>query len=30
MPGSVLAVAGIPLPTLNPAQAMLIEVTRVP
>jgi alpha-galactosidase len=29
VPGSVLAVAGIPLPTLNPAQAMLIEVRRV-
>ncbi|MEV8175944.1 alpha-galactosidase [Microbacterium sp. NPDC079176] len=28
MPGSVLATAGVPLPTLNPQQAMLIEIRR--
>jgi alpha-galactosidase len=26
--GAVLAVAGLPLPTLNPEQALLIEVRR--
>lgn len=30
IPGSVLAVAGVPLPTLNPVQAMLIDVRRIP
>ena len=30
MPGSVLAVVGIPLPTLNPQQAMLLDVIRMP
>ncbi|MFB4348329.1 alpha-galactosidase [Microbacterium sp. CR_7] len=29
LPGSVLAVAGIPLPTLNPQQSMLIEIRRI-
>ena len=29
LPGSVLALAGLPMPTLNPEQAMLIEVRRV-
>jgi alpha-galactosidase len=28
LPGSVLAVAGVPMPTLNPEQALLIEVRR--
>ncbi|WP_341957109.1 alpha-galactosidase [Microbacterium sp. LWH13-1.2] len=28
IPGSVLVVAGVPLPTLNPQQAMLVEVRR--
>jgi alpha-galactosidase len=28
VPGSVLVDAGLPLPTLNPQQAMLIEVRR--
>jgi alpha-galactosidase len=26
MPGAVLALSGLPMPTLNPQQAMLIEV----
>jgi len=30
IPGIVLAVAGVPLPTLNPVQAMLIDVRRIP
>ncbi len=30
LPGSVLALAGIPLPTLDPQQAMLLDVTRLP
>jgi alpha-galactosidase len=29
LPGAVLAVAGVPMPTLNPEQALLIEVRRV-
>ncbi|WP_372967308.1 alpha-galactosidase [Microbacterium sp.] len=29
VPGSVLAVAGVPLPTLNPQQAMLIDLRRL-
>ena len=29
-PGAVLAVAGIPLPTLDPQQAILLDVTRLP
>ncbi|XUL93605.1 hypothetical protein ACQ86D_49120 [Streptomyces galilaeus] len=29
LPGSVLAVAGLPMPTLNPEQALLIELRRV-
>jgi alpha-galactosidase len=29
LPGSVLAEAGVPLPTLNPQQAMLIEIRAV-
>jgi alpha-galactosidase len=28
LPGAVLAVAGVPMPTLNPEQALLIEVRR--
>lgn len=28
LPGTVLAVAGVPMPTLNPDQAMLLEVRR--
>jgi len=28
IPGSVLVIAGVPLPTLNPQQAMLVEVRR--
>ena len=28
LPGTVLAVAGLPMPTLNPEQAMLIELRR--
>ena len=28
LPGSVLATAGLPMPTLNPQQALLIEVRR--
>ncbi len=27
--GTVLAVAGVPLPTLNPEQAMLFDIVRV-
>jgi alpha-galactosidase len=30
LPGSVLALAGIPLPTLDPQQAILLDVTRLP
>jgi alpha-galactosidase len=30
LPGTVLAVAGLPLPTLNPQQALLLDVTRLP
>ncbi|CAM5489389.1 alpha-galactosidase [Leifsonia shinshuensis] len=30
LPGAVLAVAGTPLPTLNPQQAMLFDLVRVP
>ncbi|MGN8048959.1 alpha-galactosidase [Curtobacterium sp. 22159] len=30
LPGAVLAVAGVPLPTLTPQQAMLFDVVRVP
>ncbi|MFC5502675.1 alpha-galactosidase [Lysinimonas soli] len=30
LPGSVLAVAGLPLPTLNPQQAMVFDVQRLP
>jgi alpha-galactosidase len=30
LPGTVLTLAGLPMPTLNPEQAMLIEVQRVP
>ncbi|MBD3941365.1 alpha-galactosidase [Microbacterium sp. NEAU-LLC] len=29
LPGTVLAVAGVPLPTLNPQQALLFDVVRV-
>ncbi|MFC1401618.1 MULTISPECIES: alpha-galactosidase [Streptacidiphilus] len=29
LPGAVLALAGLPMPTLNPEQAMLIEVQRL-
>ena len=29
LPGSVLAVAGVPLPTLNPQQALLFDVERL-
>ncbi|MFB4353743.1 alpha-galactosidase [Microbacterium sp. LS_15] len=29
LPGSVLAEAGVPLPTLNPQQSMLIELRRI-
>jgi alpha-galactosidase len=28
LPGAVLAVAGVPMPTLNPGQALLLEVRR--
>ncbi|WP_431279207.1 alpha-galactosidase [Leifsonia poae] len=30
LPGSVLAAAGVPLPTLNPQQAMLFDLVRLP
>ena len=30
LPGAVLATAGVPLPTLNPQQALLVEVERLP
>lgn len=30
LPGSVLALAGIPLPILDPQQAMLLDITRLP
>ncbi|MEV5069886.1 alpha-galactosidase [Microbacterium sp. LMI12-1-1.1] len=30
LPGSVLGVAGVPLPTLNPQQALLFDVERLP
>jgi alpha-galactosidase len=30
LPGSVLAVAGVPLPTLNPEQAMIFDIKRTP
>jgi alpha-galactosidase len=30
LPGAVLATAGLPMPTLNPAQALLLEVRRRP
>lgn len=30
LPGSVLAVGGVPLPTLNPEEAMVFDVIRVP
>ena len=30
LPGTVLALAGIPLPTLDPQQAILLDVTRLP
>lgn len=30
LPGSVLAVAGVPMPTLNPQQAMLFDLKRLP
>ncbi|QIZ97675.1 alpha-galactosidase [Leifsonia sp. PS1209] len=30
LPGSVLAVAGVPLPTLNPQQAMFFDLVRIP
>ncbi|WP_223694112.1 alpha-galactosidase [Leifsonia poae] len=30
IPGSVLAVAGVPMPTLNPQQAMLFDLVRLP
>ena len=30
LPGAVLTVAGLPMPTLNPEQALLLEVRRVP
>jgi alpha-galactosidase len=30
LPGAVLAVAGVPLPTLNPQQALLLDVERLP
>ena len=29
LPGAVLAVAGVPLPTLNPQQALLFDVERL-
>jgi alpha-galactosidase len=29
LPGVVLAVTGIPMPTLAPAQALVLDVTRV-
>jgi alpha-galactosidase len=29
LPGSVLGVAGVPLPTLNPQQALLFDVERL-
>ena len=29
LPGAVLAVAGVPMPALNPEQALLIEVRRL-
>jgi alpha-galactosidase len=29
LPGAVLTVAGVPMPTLNPEQALLIEVQRL-
>jgi alpha-galactosidase len=29
LPGSVLGVAGVPLPTLNPHQAMLFDLVRL-
>jgi len=29
LPGSVLAVAGVPMPTLNPQQAMLFDLVRL-
>ncbi|MEU4716503.1 hypothetical protein AB0F73_23015 [Micromonospora purpureochromogenes] len=28
--GAVLAGAGVPMPTLNPQQAMLIDIERIP
>lgn len=28
LPGAVLTVAGVPMPTLDPEQALLIEVRR--
>ncbi len=30
LPGAVLSVAGVTLPTLNPQQAMLIDIRRIP
>ncbi|MHA6757747.1 alpha-galactosidase [Streptacidiphilus sp. PAMC 29251] len=30
LPGAVLALAGLPMPTLNPEQALLIEIQRLP
>lgn len=30
LPGSVLAVAGVPMPTLDPQQAMLFDLVRLP
>lgn len=30
LPGAVLAMAGVPMPTLNPQQAMLFDLVRVP
>jgi alpha-galactosidase len=30
IPGAILTVAGLPMPTLNPEQAMLIEVRQAP
>ena len=29
VPGSILTTVGLPLPTLNPQQAMLLDVTRI-
>jgi alpha-galactosidase len=29
LPGAVLATAGVPLPTLNPQQALLFDVERI-